>query len=590
MVAGHRLYLHLIYQPTTVTIEQQQLYPAQPKQKKTTAAMPKIVVVPHSAIVVRRPEKADLQPPSFCTKSLRSKLDKRGIIFSSTAEEPDTPRPSNAGIDLARRFFRRSQDDHADTSGRRDGIFPVHAENEQHELRRRRTESDLRRQARLDISRPIRSPPAPDGAIVKKYGERQAEWKQRSVELKSKQNSSPQGKRWSLRTWKIQSGRRYAPEAKLPRIHEGDSSAKNFPKSTAKRAMSFYSQRWSFRPSPEKLSVLKGRHAKFSPPVPKHSHAASTEHIPIQQNLAPPPPKKAASMSSLRPQVSFDEHLAVPHRRITQRAALDQRHIHPALRTSPTPVSGSFMHAKTALPSSGPLTAPLPRVRVIPPSTFIKPQSLESTHSSHSILPIKPPTFCEQTALVKSLNTIRVNTSSAPLDLHPLLSNHAQDYVALHLPPLPPPKPMPPGHKRRMSAAMKHAHSRATTISQIEFRFPSGANAIRLISPPGLGALACAELWGSGKYRRHKTVKRGQDPYQHRFTMLPGFELSGRESAASMGSSSSGIHGAGGASSCGCAEYDSWRAVTDGRWKSVGVGRAEDGRWVVELWEPDTDA
>jgi len=41
--------------------------------------------------------------------------------------------------------------------------------------------------------------------------------------------------------------------------------------------------------------------------------------------------------------------------------------------------------------------------------------------------------------------------------------------------------------------------------------------------------------------------------------------------------------------SCGCAEYDSWATVTDRKWEFVGVGRAEDGRWVVELWESERE-
>jgi hypothetical protein len=42
-----------------------------------------------------------------------------------------------------------------------------------------------------------------------------------------------------------------------------------------------------------------------------------------------------------------------------------------------------------------------------------------------------------------------------------------------------------------------------------------------------------------------------------------------------------------GSSWCGRAEYNSYVVVTDRRWKLVGIGRAEDGMWVAELWEPD---
>jgi hypothetical protein len=42
-----------------------------------------------------------------------------------------------------------------------------------------------------------------------------------------------------------------------------------------------------------------------------------------------------------------------------------------------------------------------------------------------------------------------------------------------------------------------------------------------------------------------------------------------------------------GSSWCGRAEYNSYVVVTDRRWKLIGIGRAEDGMWVAELWEPD---
>ena len=127
--------------------------------------------------------------------------------------------------------------------------------------------------------------------------------------------------------------------------------------------------------------------------------------------------------------------------------------------------------------------------------------------------------------------------------------------------------------------------ARSTQIECIAFASPSKANAIRLVSPPGLGALACCELWASGKYKRHKTVRHGQEPAEHRFTMLPGFEMHAWDSVVSPARWDTAHHAS--AKWCPCAEFDAWRAVTDGRWKCVGVGRAQDGRWVVELWQPD---
>jgi hypothetical protein len=137
-----------------------------------------------------------------------------------------------------------------------------------------------------------------------------------------------------------------------------------------------------------------------------------------------------------------------------------------------------------------------------------------------------------------------------------------------------------------MSMTTKYALPRGTQIEKVQFLATCNPNAIRLISPPDIGALACGELWAGGKYKRHKTVKPGQVPAEHRFTMLPDFELDLKD-----GDKDSGISmlspGHDGTAYCGCAEYDAYVAVTDKRWKSVGIGRARDGRWVVELWEYD---
>jgi len=130
-----------------------------------------------------------------------------------------------------------------------------------------------------------------------------------------------------------------------------------------------------------------------------------------------------------------------------------------------------------------------------------------------------------------------------------------------------------------------------TKIETISFQFPRAANAIRLISSPGLGALACGELWAGGKYKRHKSSSVGSGAgrdveQQHRFTLQPGLDADEREGFAAVGSQTSlGSHDGSGARWCGCARYDAWEAITGPRWEFVGVGRAEDGRWVVKLWE-----
>lgn len=605
--------------------------------------MPKIVVVPHSAIVVRRPEKPDLQSPTLCTGPLRTRFGKRGVRLPSSPTRPQAPNAGMFRSSTLRRILHRGSTGATGKDARTDHIFGLHAHNQQQELRRRNTEESLRRKAKTSVSRPLKSPPAPNRDVLQKYGERQDDWKKRSMALKNEKPKDSRVKRWSLRTWKVDSGREHVPNSRSPKALPTGPRAKPVPSSPAKRVMSFRSQRWSFRPVPETLSVINDR-KKYTrlPDLPsKHNRAASDTRVPrnYQQRTPSIQPQKAASMRSLRPQVSYDNHLAVPKRQHAQghtdqrfalpairqqisfddrlamssrqlgqaiedqrnvhpalrqqtsldgslavrtrsgiQQHLDQRHIHPALRTNPPVITSLSTRPQIAPMISHQQHKPaVPRVRIIPPSTFIQPHNFTT---KHTILPIKPPTMGEQTALVRSLNGMRASVSVEPLDLHPLLSNHAQDHAALYLAPLPPPKPLPPGFAPRRSSARQIKH-RATTIEAIEFKSPGSAAAVRLISPPGLGALACGELWAGGKYKRHKTVRHGQVPSQHRFTLLPGFELNDRDSVATNESWNAG------ASWCGCAEWDAYRAVTDGRWKCCGVGRAEDGRWVVELWEPE---
>lgn len=124
-----------------------------------------------------------------------------------------------------------------------------------------------------------------------------------------------------------------------------------------------------------------------------------------------------------------------------------------------------------------------------------------------------------------------------------------------------------------------------TQVEAVQFKAPNNASVVRLISPPGLGMLACGELWASGKNKRHKTVRHGHIPANHRYTLLPGFEFSERKSTSTdLSSREPAAHRA---HWCGCAEWDAWKAVTDARWKICGIGRAADGIWVVELWQPD---
>ena len=248
--------------------------------------------------------------------------------------------------------------------------------------------------------------------------------------------------------------------------------------------------------------------------------------------------------------------------------------MHPALQLQPSNTSMTSLNTIHTTGSAPPTVRPVPRVRIIPPTPLIGPNNKPTAYAERAILASRPPTQTEQTLLVDNMNASRATALVAPLELHPLLSVRAQDYVALQLPPLPPPKPTPPAFRRHESVSLRESRHRPTQIEQIPFVEQSRASGIRLISPPGLGVLACAELWAGGKYKRHKTVRTSQ-------SMIP-------MASQGHGHGHSRSHSHGGSSWCVCAEYDSWVTVTDKRWKSVGVGCAEDGRWVVELWDPDT--
>ncbi|KAK4556566.1 hypothetical protein LTR86_006137 [Recurvomyces mirabilis] len=79
-------------------------------------------------------------------------------------------------------------------------------------------------------------------------------------------------------------------------------------------------------------------------------------------------------------------------------------------------------------------------------------------------------------------------------------------------------------------------------------------NAIRFISPPGLGGLACAELWCGGKYKRHANTR-----------------VNDREHPRD----------------CACHLHIVWQHIVESTHRYVGIGRSEDGRWLIELRKED---
>jgi hypothetical protein len=668
-----------------------------------------------------------------------------------TQNDSDKPRVIRMGIGLARKLFH-PQNDHSNSYRRVDRIFYVHASNEQHTLHRCRTVEDLKRPAKLDISKlniskPMTSPPAPDETLMHRFQKRQADWRKRSISMKTKRMDNV--KRWSLKTWKAQAGRGICQNATSlessrtrdphdpvpgdlikrakdsldqgPYIRERpptqsslrsanlEISVRPVPIPANKRVDTFRDRRWDPSIPPTTLDVIEEQPSPLpSPLYATRRHAASTTHIPRQHNYRHQIPRKSASTSVLRP-AAQDGRLAIPSRSrmsnagdqrlnhpalrprprselsatdqrhihpalrsklgsnastidqrnihpalrtqprsylnatdqrhihpalrnelganagktnqryinpailnepgsdartIDQRhihpalrseldpslGTADQRHIHPALRREPSIISGDTLCTISTTASAQPIVRSNPRVRIIPPSTLIDPEDTPAVYATRAFAASKPPELSHQQALVQNMNASRAAEDVAPLDLHPLLSNRAQDYVALQLPPLPPPKPTPTAFRRHMSMHLRNSRPRATKIEQVEFLDPSGAHAVRLISPPGLGALACAELWAGGKYKRHKTVNVSNHSEQHRYTLFPDFETDNMDSMIPVASHShSHSHGHGSLGGCNCTEHDSYKVTTDERWKSVGIGCSEDGRWVVELWEPEPE-
>lgn len=110
---------------------------------------------------------------------------------------------------------------------------------------------------------------------------------------------------------------------------------------------------------------------------------------------------------------------------------------------------------------------------------------------------------------------------------------------------------------------------------------------MRLISPPGLGGLACAEGWGGGRYARHWRGCRGH--------IAGSLGVAGDSSADVVGAGGGGIgrEGLGGVVAgveeqyCRCKERRVYDVLMDAGWEVVGIARfgggGGGGRWVVEV-------
>ena len=202
------------------------------------------------------------------------------------------------------------------------------------------------------------------------------------------------------------------------------------PRSSRVRGISLSDQRWSPPHSLKSLGTIQEFQSPLSPVHPRHHQARNSFGVPRQYAPVPQMPKKAASTGMLRPQIPISAHLTVPDRPgvPTTTDQVDQRHIHPALRSPSPPTTSPTLSLFPAIPPHPEIVPrPVPRVRIIPPSTVIDPDEINTAETERAILASRPPLLREQLALLRNMNATRATVCIGPLDLHPLLSNRAQD-------------------------------------------------------------------------------------------------------------------------------------------------------------------
>jgi hypothetical protein len=356
------------------------------------------------------------------------------------ASNPEKPKAIKLGVDLARKLFHRahdSQPEHLDSSIRVDRIFYVHTTNEQHDLRRRETGENLRYRAKLDISRPITSPPPPDVTLMHRYRKRQAAWKKRSLAMKTKHVDDFRSKRWSLKTWKLSSGRDLSPQEisqgstdagntvkvlpvpsekkapsfriqkqsdleRAPAIPQIDLKWANLeisvkpeplPQSSKKRAITSREQRWNPLTSPTTLDVIEEQPMSSKPTHPTHRHASSVTDIPRLHELNAQMPRKSASTSKLRRPAFYDNNLTLPTQQDVS-STTDQRSTHTALRSQSGPVSIATDRRQN-YPAFGTQPSPVS-------STF-------SQRNVHPVLRTQP-----SVSSTASLRSVKTETSTQP--------------------------------------------------------------------------------------------------------------------------------------------------------------------------------
>ncbi|KAK4539446.1 hypothetical protein LTR36_010923 [Oleoguttula mirabilis] len=143
--------------------------------------------------------------------------------------------------------------------------------------------------------------------------------------------------------------------------------------------------------------------------------------------------------------------------------------------------------------------------------------------------------------LLSSLNSARKLEGALPVILDQALSNELQAYADIS----------------EDSDLLQPVYSLGEVVSMPPTTITPatssrGQQTVLLTSPPGLGGLACGELWYGGKYKRHAYSAPPRDR----------------------------VH----PENCPCHGRKVFDTVVDGVWKSVSIARyLESGRWLVEL-------
>ena len=141
----------------------------------------------------------------------------------------------------------------------------------------------------------------------------------------------------------------------------------------------------------------------------------------------------------------------------------------------------------------------------------------------------------EKVVLFNSINSSRQAEGLPPLRLKLHLCKYAQDHADM---------------------LFNEEHGNGTPVSNtnnvVVVMSSSGARVARLVSPPRMGALACGEMWYGGKYKRHLYNITPENVGEH-------------------------------PDDCPCHLRIAFETMVDEGWSAIGVGRGEDGRWVVEL-------